>query len=164
MVYHRHTLLLALWVLAFLALASVHVSAHSPSNMSLSYDVDTNELAVQVTHSVDNPSAHYVEEVIVLKNSVEVASRSYTSQASSTGMSDVFSIEATAGDVISVTASCSIAGSITRQITGESTTTTTSQTTTTTGDGGIQSDWLLVMGGVAALIVVLAVVALIRRA
>ncbi|MFX0107650.1 MAG: hypothetical protein ACFE7R_05165 [Candidatus Hodarchaeota archaeon] len=123
---------------------SMMASAHNPGGVSLEYDSGTDTLTVTVSHSVDDPNTHYIYRIVVEKNSIEVASRDYTSQDSTSGTSDAFTLAAIDGDVLEATAYCSISGQNSAQITvsiattTETTTTTPSDTitTTTTDDSG----------------------------
>lgn len=123
---------IAILFLVISALSPKQVQAHTPSDMTLEYDADTDELSVSVSHSVSDVDSHYIEEIIIYKNDVEVGSRSYTAQDSTSGMSDTFTVQAVDGDVLKATASCSISGSVTREITVSTETTTTETTPTTT--------------------------------
>lgn len=148
-----------------LAFQSVLVDAHSPSGVNLEYSLSTNELSVDVTHDVTNVNTHYIEQIIIEKNSVQVASRDYTSQDTTSGMSDTF-VEADEGDVLRATATCSISGQLSAEITVTNTTTTTSTTETTmtspTEDGQPLSPTLLILAAVAV-VAVLAVVLVVMR-
>jgi hypothetical protein len=107
------------------------VSAHPPANVSLDYNFSTQVLTVSVSHSVSNVNTHYIEQIVIEKNSVQVDSRDYTSQDSTASMSDTFNINATHGDILKATAICSISGSGFDEITvidPASSTTTTSTT------------------------------------
>ena len=53
----------------------------------------------------------------IWKNDVPQTLQPYTSQTSDTQHEDSFNIDATHGDILKVTATCSIAGSYTNQIT-----------------------------------------------
>jgi desulfoferrodoxin (superoxide reductase-like protein) len=117
------------------------VSAHSPSGIELNYDSETNTLSVDVTHSVSDTNTHYIEEIEIFLNDVLEEEKTYTSQESTSSMSDTFIIEATDGDVIKVKAYCNQFGSYEQSlvigdgIPPEETTTTTPEATTTTTDG-----------------------------
>ena len=121
-------------VLSVFILSSTNVAAHSPSSMTLEYETGTQILTVIVSHSVSDSSTHFVDEIQIQKNGVSYTSRTYTDQDSTTGMSDTFSIDAVAGDVLRVEAFCNIAGSIVRELTvpDDTTSTTTTITDTTT--------------------------------
>ena len=94
-------------------------AAHSPSQVSLAYDSANQSLQVTVTHTVSNPSGHYVYKIEVLKNEEMVLTKDYTSQPTGSAFSYDYPINATAGDVLKVTAYCSIAGSRSAEITVE---------------------------------------------
>ncbi len=91
------------------------VQAHSPSNVTLSYDFGTQTLEVTVSHTVSDPS-HFIVQIQILKNDVSQIIQTYTSQTSDSQHVDSFNIAASNGDVLKVTATCSIAGSSTNQI------------------------------------------------
>jgi len=118
---HRRTVSLNL-ILDFLVIAAfvglvVHpAAAHAPSDMSLSYNELSKELVVTITHQVPNPQAHYVREVRVTINGTVVNDSQYTSQPASDTFTYTYPVLPTPGDTIEVTASCSIAGSISRQM------------------------------------------------
>ncbi|MGV9169881.1 MAG: desulfoferrodoxin family protein, partial [Promethearchaeia archaeon] len=119
-------------LMAFSAVSIVQVQAHTPSGMTLEYDADTDELSVSVSHSVSDVNSHFIEEIVIYNNDAQVDSRTYTSQESTSGMSDTFTVDAVDGDVLKATAYCSISGSVTEEITIGTNTTTTTTTTTAT--------------------------------
>ena len=90
---------------------------HSPSSMTLTYDNPTQNLTVAITHMVSDPSTHYVENVAIEKNDIEIISMDYTSQPSNQQISYVYLVNTTEGDILKVTASCNQGGSITKEIT-----------------------------------------------
>jgi hypothetical protein len=162
-------------VLAVALIMANPVMAHTPADLTLEYDFGTQTLTVTVSHSVGDTSTHYIESITILKNDVEYTSRDYNTQDTTSGMSDTFSVDAVDGDVLQATAVCSIAGSVTRQITVTAPTTTSTDTTTTettttsttsttpTGD----DNQFLLMGGIAAAIgiigILLVAVVIVRR-
>ena len=99
-----------------LSIVSFIVSAHSPSSIELSYDIDTQILSVDISHSVADPNNHYIKEVEIEKNGEEYMNEQYTSQQSSSSFTDMYVITA-AGDSLKVTGYCSISGSISGSIT-----------------------------------------------
>ncbi len=101
----------------FVSIFSITASAHSPSNMDLSYAVETQTLKVTITHQVANPDTHYVYNIVIKKNGETYNTYDYTSQSSITSFTYNYNINTTEGDVIEVTASCIQTGSITRQVT-----------------------------------------------
>ncbi len=92
------------------------VSAHSPSGMSVTYQELTKELLVSITHSVPNPGEHYINEVIISINGKVVNNSRYTSQPAPDTFTYTYPVETVRGDEIKVTATCSLAGSITRTL------------------------------------------------
>lgn len=93
------------------------VNAHTPGPMNLSYDFASQELTIVVTHNVPDVNSHYIIQVNVERNSVDFLTRDYTSQNTTSQMSAIYSIPAVHGDVLEVTAICSVSGSVTNQIT-----------------------------------------------
>jgi glucose/arabinose dehydrogenase len=112
-----------LFMLAFPA------AAHPPSQVSLNYDSLNQTLKVTTTHTVSNPSSHYVMKIAVEKNGAEVINKEYTSQPTSSTFSYDYPINASKGDVLKATAYCSIAGSTSAEITVVGDTKTTVQQT-----------------------------------
>ncbi len=101
----------------FLTINAISVKAHSPSSMSLSYNSNTQTLTVSITHSVSNPSTHFVESVEVLVNSSSVLTTPYTSQPSPSSFSYEYTVNANIGATIQVIATCNQGGDITRSLT-----------------------------------------------
>ncbi len=101
-----------------LVLLSYKVLANPPSNMELVYDESTTTLNVTITHVVSNPSTHFIETVTIKVNDTTQESAIYTSQPdSSTFLYQYTNINATSGNVISVTAVCNISGQIEKSLT-----------------------------------------------
>lgn len=101
--------------LGILCLCTLSVKANNPSGLELSYDSNTEVLSATITHGVVS-STHFIEFVEIEINGSLVLNKNYTSQASNTITYD-YVISANEGDVIRVTAICSISGSITRTLT-----------------------------------------------
>lgn len=155
------------FILLVVAYSPLPAYAHTPGPMTLSYDADTNELTVTVTHAVSTPS-HYIASIEVWKNDISQELRTYASQESSSGMDDTFSIDATGGDVLKAIAICSISGSVTAQITVSIDTTPTGTATTTTSMSTAVpppngSSFIPIAGIVAIVIVILFVLFIFRR-
>lgn len=100
-----------------LFLASTPSLAHAPSSVTLSYDQANSLLSVTITHTVTAPSSHYVKTVEVFKNGAKVLSKDYTSQPDLMTFTYSYKLNATDGDVLKATATCSIAGSKSAEIT-----------------------------------------------
>ncbi|TFF94688.1 hypothetical protein EU546_04575 [Candidatus Thorarchaeota archaeon] len=102
---------------------------------------------------------------------MQVASRDYTSQDTTSGMTDTFTIEAEEGDVLRATAICNIAGQLSAQITVTATTTTSTtsestteeSTTSPTGDGQPLDPTLLILGAVGAVAILAVILTIFRR-
>ena len=107
-----------LTVLAILALLSIPVQAHPPSEVGLSFDQENQTLNMTILHKVSSPSGHYVSRIDIFKNDEKILSNEYTSQPSA---SDPFTyshaVNATSGDMLKATAFCSIAGSRSGELT-----------------------------------------------
>jgi desulfoferrodoxin (superoxide reductase-like protein) len=87
--------------------------------MVLEYDINTNVLAVTITHETPSPSLHYIEKIEVYKNNDLVISEDYESQPNQDTYTKNFDIVAEIDDELKVIAYCNIQGSITRTITVE---------------------------------------------
>ena len=93
--------------------------AHPPSNMELNYDFSAQQLNVTITHNVATPNSHYIKNVKVWKNDNLIIDQNYTSQPSLSTFTYTYDILSAEGDVLKVTARCSISGNITEQITAD---------------------------------------------
>lgn len=63
-----------------LILLSGHAIAHTPSGVEVSYDEQTGDLGVAITHQVDDPTTHYVKQVTVRQGATVLVDQTYTSQ------------------------------------------------------------------------------------
>lgn len=115
---YRTIYLLLIVFLVILSLVSISggVSAHSPSDMELSYDRENYELTVTVSHSVGNKNTHYIEEVIIEKNGDEYERETYSSQPDNSEFIYTYSVDASEGDTINVKANCNQGGDIEKTI------------------------------------------------
>ena len=95
---------------------SYSASAHSPSNMKLSYNNSTKELDVEITHQVSNPETHYIYNIVIKINGETKITKEYASQPGSIFTYTYEGINASKDDVIQVTASCNQGGSITKEL------------------------------------------------
>ncbi|MCJ7445005.1 MAG: hypothetical protein MUO26_10845 [Methanotrichaceae archaeon] len=101
--------LAAIFFLSFLLSSSV--LAHAPTDVNLSYDQARNLLNVTISHSVSDPTRHYVMRVEVTKNGEPLLSEDYTSQPLPSKFTYSYNMNALAGDKLIAKAFCSIAGS-----------------------------------------------------
>jgi hypothetical protein len=103
--FFRYTTLFVLCLIAMIVIPYV-VCATPPSDMTVSYNLDTQELRVTITHQVSNPETHYIREVQIEKNSVLYNTSLYTSQPDPNSFTYTYQVNATTGDNIDVTATC----------------------------------------------------------
>jgi len=118
-------------LLILVALISIPymVCANAPSGMTVSYNLETQDLRVTITHPVSDQTTHYIKEVKIEKNGVLYNTSLYESQPDLNSFTYTYTVNATTGDTIDVTASCIQGGSKTIQHTvainnGESKTST----------------------------------------
>lgn len=103
-----------IWFLIVSA-TSCSVSAHTPSAMTLSYNLETHDLRVTITHQVTDPTTHYIAKVDIKKNGAIYNTSLYSEQPDSNSFTYTYKVNATLGDVIEVTISCNQGGSKTVQ-------------------------------------------------
>jgi len=89
-------------------------SAHPPSDMVLTYQ--SGELTATITHGVSDPARHYINRTVIVVNGDPAGTFTYSSQPSNNSFSYRYAVPAGQGDVISLTADCNIAGSLSRTI------------------------------------------------
>ncbi len=158
----RRMILLVFSILSIIILIQgTTVNAHTPGPISLSYDFESHELEVQITHNVENVNTHYIYQIIVEKNSVVVLTRDYTTQNTTSGMSASYEIAAAHGDILRVTAKCIVSGQASNQITVIDPDST--ETITTNGGELLFSPTMLIAVTVIALGAVAVIVMFLRR-
>jgi uncharacterized membrane protein len=133
----------------------IPINAHSPSPNSISYSYVNQELSVTFNHAVTDVNTHYIYQVVVEVNSVEVLTRDYTSQNSTSEFSALYSLVAVEGDFIEVTAKCSISGQFTQEL--------DLTPYTPPGNGTPIDTALLIAVAIGAIGIVAVVFALLRR-
>lgn len=111
----RTITLTVLFILTVCINISPSHKAHPPSEMNLSYDLENQILTVTITHVTIEPQSHRVYLIEIEKNGELYLDRQYGEQAGNT-FTDTFSVEAQVGDELTVTAYCSLYGSITKSI------------------------------------------------
>ncbi len=94
-----------------------NVYAHSPSSMNLTYDVETQDLEVEITHQVSDPNSHYIFNIVIKKNEISYNSYNYTNQPSTSKFAYNYDVDAQEDDIIEVTAYCNQGGQISKQLT-----------------------------------------------
>ena len=90
--------------------------AHSPQEVVLSYDQARHTLEVRITHASKDPATHYVKKVEIKRADKTIAATEYQSQPGQATFAYVYPVEIGAGDVIEVTATCSVFGSKTEKL------------------------------------------------
>jgi len=91
------------------------VCANAPSGMTVSFNLETQDLRVTITHPVNDQTTHYIYEVKIEKNGVLYNTSLYDNQPDLNSFSYTYLVNATTGDIIDVTASCIQGGSKTIQ-------------------------------------------------
>lgn len=93
------------------------VFANAPSGLRVSYNLETQDLQITITHPVNNPTTHYIYKVELQKNGMIYNTSTYTNQPDPNSFTYTYRVNATTGDTIDVTASCIQGGSKTTQYT-----------------------------------------------
>jgi len=113
MKYRKYILLVILLIIGAL-MVSIQAAAHNPRYMKLDYEPET--LQVSILHFSFAPKIHYVYKLDIEKNGDLYSSELYTSQPKFIFFEYTYSVTATSGDELTVTAYCSLFGKITRTI------------------------------------------------
>ncbi|MFH0966679.1 MAG: hypothetical protein V1862_03220, partial [Methanobacteriota archaeon] len=96
------------------------VVANPPSDMKLSYDQQAKSLIVTITHPVGGAVDHYIKTVSIAENGKIISENTYTSQEGDT-FTYTYPLIIPDGSQISVTATCSKFGSLTKDLSSGST-------------------------------------------
>jgi hypothetical protein len=102
------------FILSLILIAGI-ADATPPDSIKIKLD-STHILSITIFHPVKkNPSEHYIKQVVVKLNGVEIIKQVFQSQAT-TKLQDVSYtlIDAKPGDKIAVTANCSLYGEMTQ--------------------------------------------------
>ena len=91
--------------------------AHSPKEVALSYDQAKKTLEVRITHGVDDPMKHFIDQVEIRKDGKTISKVEYKNQPGETTFLYSYPVDVAAGDVLEVKASCSRFGSKTEKLT-----------------------------------------------
>jgi len=83
--------------------------------MTVSYNLETQDIRVTITHPISDPTTHYIYKVELKKNGLIYNTSTYTSQPDPNSFTYTYQVNATIGDTIDVTASCIQGGSKTLQ-------------------------------------------------
>lgn len=104
---------IAVLTLIGLALLSGTALAHPPADVALTYDDQTGDLVVAITHQVDNPATHYVKQVTVRQGNAVLINKSYTSQPDASSFTYRYNLPQLKGSSgeVTVDVQCSLFGS-----------------------------------------------------
>ena len=120
MVKKRNISLIGFLFVLSLLFSFGQVKAHNPSNMTLEYNESSETLSVTISHSSGDFNTHYIFEVIVTTDDIQMINQTYTSQPSNVFTYNYF-IAAWPLEILSfvleVTARCTQDGIISRSIT-----------------------------------------------
>ena len=92
-------------------------AAHPPSRIEAKFFPDTKTLNVYVAHFVFDPANHYVKEVTIdINDRRKIVVEEFNKQDDNTGLSLSLTLpDAKPGDVITVTATCSKIGELSKE-------------------------------------------------
>ncbi|PKL92996.1 MAG: hypothetical protein CVV21_01220 [Candidatus Goldiibacteriota bacterium HGW-Goldbacteria-1] len=108
---------LIMFVIASLLVISATVSAHSPSGISMEYDLTEKSVKVNVMHTSKDITKHFVDEIILSVNGVKKISQETTVQTDDKSQQLIYVIpELKSGDKITVKAVCSKFGDLTKDL------------------------------------------------
>jgi hypothetical protein len=91
--------------------------AHSPKEVKLVYNITLQKLEVTVTHETLFPGFHYIKQIEIKKKGDSVSAHNYQSQPTKSEFTYTYNVSAVEGDVLEVTAACSLSGSKTVKLT-----------------------------------------------
>ena len=110
-ILHSQYLQVVFFVIFFFLCLSPQLSyATAPKSVDLAYDKNGQTLSVKIEHPTLAPSMHYIEYVEIKKNGTAISKNKYESQPSDSVFTYTYNIPATKGDVLEVTATCSLWG------------------------------------------------------
>jgi hypothetical protein len=84
--------------------------ANSPQDMKLEYDAGTQMLTVTITHPSSFPSYHYIKYVEIKKNGADAMKNTYENQPDMDTFSYTYKLPVAEGETLEVTATCSMYG------------------------------------------------------
>jgi len=93
------------------------VFAHSPSGISIEYDLTEKTVKVNVAHTSKDITKHYVDDVFVSVNGVKKITQESSTQSDDKGQQVIYIIpELKSGDKVTVKADCSKFGELSKEI------------------------------------------------
>ena len=84
--------------------------ANSPQDVKLEYDAGTQMLTVTITHPSSFPSYHYIKYVEIKKNGADAIKNTYENQPDMDTFSYTYKMPVAEGETLEVTATCSLYG------------------------------------------------------
>lgn len=105
-------LFFALTIFCFYPLTSY---ADAPQDLKIQYDSGTQTLTVTITHK-SSFGIHYIKNVEIKRNSGIISKNNYDSQPKEVPFTYTYKVEASEGDMLEVTATCSLSGSKTETL------------------------------------------------
>jgi hypothetical protein len=92
---------------------SGYALAHTPAGVDVSYDENSGDLVVAITHQVDDPATHFVNHVTVQQGTTVLIDTSYTSQPDKSSFTNRYNLPQLKGStgVVRVDVGCNIIGS-----------------------------------------------------
>ncbi|MFW6041179.1 MAG: hypothetical protein ACOC85_05025 [Thermoplasmatota archaeon] len=94
-----------------LLFSATTIDGHSPSDVSIEYDKEVEELTVSITHSVGDPQSHYIYNVVVEVDGDTVIDEDYNEQPDDTSFQYTYDLSVDEGSNIEATVYCIQAGS-----------------------------------------------------
>ena len=91
--------------------------AHPPSDITITFDSATKVLKAVIAHRVSNPNKHFINKVVISLAGREIIQHKISKQDNNTDQTVSYLIpDAKIGDILYVTAYCSISGKLDRAI------------------------------------------------
>jgi desulfoferrodoxin (superoxide reductase-like protein) len=84
--------------------------ANSPQDVKLDYDVSTQMLTVTITHPSAFPNYHYIKYVEIKKAGAAAMKTAYENQPDMETFAYTYQVTAAEGETLEVTATCSLYG------------------------------------------------------
>jgi len=107
-------------ILILFACCLIHPAAslaNAPQDVKLDYDAKSQMLNVTITHKSPFPNFHYIKKVEITKNGNIQSTKQYKNQPDQATFTYSYNIPAAAGETLEATASCSLFGSRTVNLT-----------------------------------------------
>jgi len=112
-----HVRIFGILILILLVSLGGMAAAHPPSLMQLTFQEQSGELEVDISHDVDDPTTHFVQAVVIRKNGVVLREEAYTSQPTDNLFTYRYPVVLSPGDEVTAGADCNLFGTIAARIT-----------------------------------------------